>query len=95
MTSTAKHSGDLEIYIKPFEAFSNVLKASYSGPAFTDRENTERMASYTLFGFRSEYGFDRWSIFLEINNLLDKTYYYGDGYLAPPRAWIIGVNRSL
>jgi iron complex outermembrane receptor protein len=94
ITARARHKGDFEIYVKPTDAFSNVLKASYSDPVYRDRENISQVASYTLFGLRSEYSFDKWSMFMEVENLLDKTYYYSDGLLAPPRTWIIGVNRS-
>jgi Outer membrane cobalamin receptor protein len=95
VTAKAKHKGDFEIYIKPFDGFSNVLKASYSSPVYTDRNNTNKLPAYTLFGFRSEYSFEKWNIFMEIENLFDKTYLYSDGILAPPRTWIIGVNRKI
>ena len=95
VTGKARHKGDFEVYIKPTDNFANVLKASYNGPVFSDRDNTEQLASYTLFGLRSEYAFDDWSIFLEVDNILDKTYYYTDGLLAPPRVWILGLNRNI
>lgn len=95
VTAKARHMGNFEIYIKPINGFSNVLKASYSSPVYTDRDNRNQLAAYTLFDFRSEYSFDKWGIFLEVENLLDKTYLYSDGLLAPPRTWIIGANRNL
>ena len=96
VTGKARHKGDFEVYIKPSENFSNVLKASYTGPVYNDRDNTEQLSSYTLFGLRSEYGFtDDWSVFLEVDNLLDKNYHYTDGLMAPPRVWIVGVNWTL
>lgn len=96
VTGKARHKGDIEIYLKPTDNFSNVLRVSHNSPVYTDRDNTEQLASYTLFGLRSEYAFDdHWSIFLEVDNLLDKTYYYTDGLLAPPRVWIVGLNWNL
>ena len=95
ITAKARHVGNFEVYIKPFTGFSNVLKASYSSPVYTDQNNTKQLASYLLFGFRSEYSFGKWSVFLQVDNLLDKTYLYSDGLLAPPMTWILGFNRNL
>lgn len=35
------------------------------------------------------------SLFTEIDNVMNRTYYYSDGLPAPPRTWKLGINIKI
>jgi iron complex outermembrane receptor protein len=71
------------------------LVVKSTSKAYRNRSNTWSVAGYTLIDFKAKYDFGRFSLFGELNNLTDKTYYYTDGLLAPPRGWFIGANLKM
>ncbi|MGD9157794.1 MAG: TonB-dependent receptor [Desulfobacteraceae bacterium] len=91
----AKHSATANIYWKPLKALSIVASGKYSSKVYRNKSNTISVPEYTVADLRAEYAFRRLSIFGEIENIFDKTYYYGDGLLAPTRCWIIGLNWKI
>lgn len=69
-----------------------MLSNKYVSRVYRNKDNTKSVPEYTLADFRAAYAFKRFSLFGEIENIFDKTYYYSDGLLAPPRTWIVGMN---
>jgi iron complex outermembrane receptor protein len=45
-----------------------------AGTRYADFSNTYRVGSYGLVGFRAGIEGDRWALFAEVRNLLDKDY---------------------
>lgn len=88
----AKHKVKLDAYWQPSKPISIVLTGNYSSKVYRNKANTKTVPAYTIVGLRAEYAFDRFSIFTDIDNLFDKTYYYADGLLAPPFTWVAGIN---
>ena len=94
LTAQARHKAAAEIYWRPVQDFSAILKADHIGSVFADRDNTTKYPGRTLYGLRAEYVWGDYGFFLEADNLLDKDYLYVDGLLAPPRTWLIGLSRN-
>ncbi|MBU0991454.1 MAG: TonB-dependent receptor [Proteobacteria bacterium] len=92
LPAKAKHSVTLDLYWKPCQPISMVLANKYVSKAYLNKNNTKTVPEYSLTDFRAEYVLKRFSLFGEIENVFDKTYYYCDGLLAPPMTWIIGVS---
>lgn len=95
LTCKARHKADLDLHWKPYEPVSIVLSSKYVSKIYRNKANTTSVPEYTLTDFRAEYGFRRFSLFCEIENIFDKTYYFSDGLLAPPRTWIAGMNWQI
>ncbi|BBO92443.1 TonB-dependent receptor plug domain-containing protein [Desulfosarcina ovata] len=92
LTSKARHTVNLDFYWQPIQPVSIVLTNKYVSKVYRNTSNTKTAPEYTLTGLRAEYAFQRFSLFTDIENLFDKTYYYADGLLAPPLCWVVGVN---
>ena len=90
-----KHKARLNLIWRPMEPLSMVLVIKATSKAYRNTANTRSVAGYTLADFKAGYDFGSFSLFGEVNNLTDKTYYYTDGLLAPPRAWFVGVNMKI
>ena len=88
----ARHKAKLDAYWQPSKPISIVLTGSYASKVYRNTANTRTLPAYTVVGLRAEYAFDHFSLFTDIDNLLDKTYYYADGLLAPPFTWVVGIN---
>lgn len=88
----ARHTADLTLYWQPCRPFSVVSTGKYTSDVYRDKNNTRTVPAYTVADIRAEYGFKRFSLFGEVKNIFDETYYYADGLLAPPRSWVLGVN---
>lgn len=86
------HRGRLDLTYKPTEPFSMILTGRGSSSAYRNRSNTISIPGYLIGDFKMEYNFEHFSLFAEVTNILDKTYYYVDGLLGPPRAWFAGIN---
>ena len=91
----AKHKVKLDAYWQPAKPISIVLTGSYASKVYRNSANTKTVPAYTVVGLRAEYAFDRFSLFTDIDNLFDKTYYYADGLLAPPFTWVAGINWKI
>ena len=92
LTAKARHTATLDFYWQPSEPVSIVLTNKVVSKVYRNRTNTKTVPAYTLTDLRAEYAFRRFSLFTEIENLFDKTYYYADGLLAPPLCWVVGMN---
>ena len=88
----AKHKVKLDAYWQPAKPISIVVTGNYASKVYRNSANTKTVPEYTVVGLRAEYAFDRFSLFTDIDNLFDKTYYYADGLLAPPFTWVAGIN---
>jgi len=91
LPAKARHQATLDIYWQPTDALSTVLTTKTVSEVYRDKNNTQTVPGCTLAGVRAEYAFTRFSLFAEIENLFDKTYYYTDGYLGPPLTFLVGV----
>jgi iron complex outermembrane receptor protein len=88
----AQHTADLSVYWQPAQPLSIVLTGKYISEVFRNKSNTKTVPEYTIADIRVEYAFKRFSLFSEVKNIFDKTYFYADGLLARPRTWVAGVN---
>jgi iron complex outermembrane receptor protein len=88
----ARHTADLTLFWQPRAPLSLVAVGAYSSEVYRDKANTKAVPAYVIADLRAEYAFKRWSLFTEVKNIFDKTYYYADGLLAPPLTWVVGVN---
>lgn len=88
----ARHTADLTLFWQPCAPLSLVAVGTYSSEVYRDKANTRTVPAYGIADLRAEYAFKRWSLFTEVKNIFDKTYYYADGLLAPPLTWVVGVN---
>ncbi|ETR72620.1 MAG: TonB-dependent receptor [Candidatus Magnetoglobus multicellularis str. Araruama] len=92
LPAKAKHTVNVNVYCTPSQYLSAVLSSKYVSSVYRNKSNTKTMPEYTLMDIKTEYRVERFSLFGEVTNLFDKTYYYADGLLAKPRLWIAGVN---
>ncbi|MFW5901802.1 MAG: TonB-dependent receptor plug domain-containing protein [Thermodesulfobacteriota bacterium] len=88
----ARHTGRLNVYWKPLRALSVVFDGKSTSSVYRNKQNTKEISGYSIADLRAEYAFSRFHLFGEIENTFDKTYYYADGLLAPPRTWVVGIN---
>jgi iron complex outermembrane receptor protein len=87
-----RHAANLTLYWQVVNPFSIVLTGTYTSDVYRNKSNTKKVPEYTIADLRAEYNFKRCSLFGEVKNLFNKTYFYADGLLAPPRTWVVGVN---
>jgi vitamin B12 transporter len=92
LPAKAKHTINLDLYWQPSKPVSIVLTNKYVSEVYRNTANTKTVPKYTLTDLRAEYAFQHFSLFAEIDNLFDKTYYYADGLSAPPVNWVVGIN---
>ncbi len=90
-----EHKGRIDISYTVTENLSVKCILRTASKAYRNRENTNYVSGYEVLDFKVEYGFERYSLFGEINNITDETYCYADGLLAPPRTWFVGLSMSL
>jgi iron complex outermembrane receptor protein len=95
LSAKPEHKARLNLNYRPMKSLSMVLVIKATSEAYRNRANTRSVAGYTLADLKAEYDFGRFSLFGEVNNLTDKTYYYTDGLLAPPRAFFAGINLKI
>jgi iron complex outermembrane receptor protein len=91
----ARHNINFDLYLQPVKPLSMVVTGKYTSKVFRDKNNTKTVPEYTTVDFRTDYAFKRFSLFGEVKNIFDKTYYYVDGLLAPPQTWLVGVNWKI
>ncbi|MBW2605359.1 MAG: TonB-dependent receptor [Deltaproteobacteria bacterium] len=87
-----EHRIKLDLQYRPFHDLTLALNTKYVSEQYTRSDNKESVPGYFLTGFRGDYYLKKIRLFLKIENLFDKDYYYGDGYPAPPLTWNIGLN---
>ncbi len=87
-----RHKANGELRCALMERLTLVVGVDYASSVFTRADNSTAAPEYAIAHVRGEYRLDRLSLFAEIRNLGDRTYYYADGNLAPPRTWLIGTK---
>jgi iron complex outermembrane receptor protein len=87
-----KHHFKFDLKYRPVADLTLALNTSYVSKQYTKSDNTESVPDYFLADFRGDYYLKKLRLFIEVKNLFDKDYYYGDGYPAPPRTWIAGLS---
>ncbi|MBW2709355.1 MAG: TonB-dependent receptor [Deltaproteobacteria bacterium] len=99
MTAKPRHRVYADLSFCPAECFSVIFNLKYEYRQYTRSDNKASVPKRTIGNIRFEYSpdyiagrFGRVELFGEVKNLRDKNYLYGDGWLAPPRTWICGLN---
>ena len=99
MACKPRHRVYADLSYMPVKELSIIANLKYESKQYTRSDNKDSVPERTIGNLRVEYEptwmsgrFGRLEIFGEIKNVTDKTYRYGDGWLAPPRTWISGLN---
>lgn len=87
-----EHKFRFDLRYKPRQDLTLAIYTKYVSRQYTRSDNKESVPEYFLTDLRADYYWKKVRLFLKIENLFDKDYYYGDGYPAPPRTWKIGLN---
>lgn len=85
-----RFTGDL--ILKPFQPLSMTFYFKYDSRTYSRSDNSKSLAPYWIMNYRADYQFGLGRVYLDIQNLFDKTYRYIDGYDAPPLEWALGFN---
>ena len=101
MVAKPRHRVYADLTCVPIEDLSVILNLKYESKQYTRSDNKASVPGRVIGNLRCEYS-PKWSVsrngrlefFAEIKNIADKTYCYGDGWLAPPRTWLCGVNLT-
>ena len=92
LTAKPVHRVNVSFNFTPTPKLFFNLDLTYASKSYTNSANTKKVPDYLTADVRAEYFFQKFSIFSEIENIADTTYYYVDGLLAPPLMWIVGVE---
>lgn len=98
ITSKSKHRALANLVYNPANPFCLRLSVKYVSKVFSNKANTKEIDGYTTGSMRMEYQKKIFrmgepvTFFVEVKNITDKFYLYADGYSAPPRTWITGVQ---
>jgi iron complex outermembrane receptor protein len=99
MVAKPRHRVYADLSYKPIEDLSVIFNLKHESRQYTRSDNKASVPGRTIGNLRVEHNpawlasrFGRPEFFGEIKNIGDKTYHYGDGWLAPPRTWICGLN---
>ena len=92
LSCSAKHRIKFDVQYKPAEELTLTLNTKYVSKQFTRSDNKASVGGYAIADFRVDYFIKKAKLYFKVANLFDKSYSYGDGYPAPPRTWLIGVN---
>ncbi len=65
-----------------------------TGKVFTRSDNSGYIPGYTVVNARADYSAGDLTVYCDIDNLLNDIYLYVDGYDAPPREWVVGMNYN-
>ncbi len=94
-----RHRIYADLTFTPVRRFSIIANFKYSSKQFTRSDNKTHVSTRLIENLRFEFTplvsiirCGHMEIFGEIKNLSNKKYRYGDGWLAPPRTWIFGIN---
>lgn len=83
-----------DVVFRPGTGWSFRTTARYNGEVYADSQNTVSLEGYTVVDARADYSVGELTLYCEIDNLLDESYFYVDGYDAPPREWVVGMNYN-
>ena len=99
MVSKPRHRVYADLSCQPTQDISIIFNLKHESKQYTRSDNEASEPERTIGNLRVEYipawatgRFGHPEFFGEIKNITDKTYRYGDGWLAPPRTWICGLN---
>ncbi|MFK5953199.1 MAG: TonB-dependent receptor [Desulfobacterium sp.] len=92
LTAKPAHQANVNFNITPTQKLFLNLNLLYTSKNYTNKANTQSVSEYFIANARAEYFFQKFSIFSEIKNLADTTYYFVDGLLAPPLLWTVGMK---
>ncbi len=92
LIASPRHMIKLNARYEPVKQLSLALDAQYVSKQFTRADNKEFASSYYVADLRIDYFIKKVGLFLKIENILNKSYLYGDGYPAPPRTFLAGAN---
>ena len=99
LTAKPRNRVYADLSFSPAEDFSIILNLKYESRQYTRSDNKNSVSERTIGNIRIEYSparaatrFGQVEFFGEVKNIGDKAYLYGDGWLAPPRTWICGLN---
>lgn len=99
MVSKPRHRVYADLSCQPTQDISIIFNLKHESKQYTRSDNEASEPERTIGNLRVEYipawatgRFGHPEFFGEIKNMTDKTYRYGDGWLAPPRTWICGLN---
>jgi iron complex outermembrane receptor protein len=91
LTGRSRWSGNAELLFKPIDEFSVVLSVDYKTPAWSDRQNTQKIAGYSIYGLRAEWNLGSVSLYFNMENVFNRTWLYSDGLTGPPRNFYMGA----
>ncbi len=99
LTAKPRNRVYADLSFSPIEDFSIIFNLKYESKQYTRSDNKNSVSERTIGNIRVEYNpvladgrLGQVEFFGEVRNIGDKTYLYGDGWLAPPRTWICGLN---
>ena len=99
MACKPRHQIYTDLSYRPMEDFSIIFNLKYESKQYTRTDNKNSVPERTIGNIRIEYSpvraagrYGQVEFFGEVRNIGDKTYLYGDGWLAPPLTWICGLN---
>jgi iron complex outermembrane receptor protein len=92
LPASPEHKVRLSLQLKPFQDLILFLDTVYVSKQFNRADNKESVPGYFVANLRADYHLKKVRLFLKVENLLDKKYFYGDGYPAPPLSWYVGLN---
>jgi len=81
-----------DVVLKPIEPLSMTFYFKYDSRTYSRSDNSKSLVPYWIMNYRADYRLGFGQVYLDIQNLFDKTYYYIDGYDAPPLEWALGFN---
>lgn len=81
-----------EVVLRPFRRLSVRAEAKYAGKVFPGSDNRSSQPDYTVVHLRADYRTGPFRFYCSVDNLFDREYRYVDGYDAPPREWLVGMN---
>jgi len=92
LTAKPAHRFNMDFNFTPTQKLFLNLNLLYTSKNYTNQSNTQSVSDYLIANARAEYFFQNFSIFSEIKNIANTTYYFVDGLLAPPLLWMVGVE---
>jgi len=99
MACKPKHRVYTDLSYRPIKELSIIFNLKYESKQYTRTDNKNSVPERTIGNIRIEYSpvraagrYGQVEFFGEVKNIGDKTYLYGDGWLAPPLTWICGLN---
>ncbi len=84
-----------DVVLKPIQTLSMTFYFKYDSRTYSRSDNSKSLAPYWIMNYRADYRLGFGQVYLDIQNLFDKTYFYIDGYDAPPLEWALGFNYKL